>query len=98
MNKEVNVNLSSCFSFNVNGIAQCPVCRKIKAHFFFEKEGYPIYKCQGCDFLFTHPYPDDATLAHHYTHNYRGAQQNSILKRQTGGGVVFGVACRLLPM
>lgn len=73
MNKEVNVNLSSCFSFNVNGIAQCPVCRKIKAHFFFEKEGYPIYKCQGCDFLFTHPYPDDATLAHHYAHNYRGA-------------------------
>lgn len=55
------------------GATVCPVCKAQEARFFLVKDGYTLFKCHHCDFLFAHPYPNDAVLAQHYVHNYRSA-------------------------
>lgn len=53
--------------------AQCPVCKQYRASGFFTKNGYDIFQCSNCNFLFVHPYPDNEALAQHYEQTYRGA-------------------------
>ncbi|MCP1227424.1 class I SAM-dependent methyltransferase [Acetobacter fabarum] len=52
---------------------ECPLCRAQGATFAFSKNGYDLFRCPDCDFLFVHPYPDAATLRAFYETTYRGA-------------------------
>lgn len=51
----------------------CPACHGHKASFSFSKDGYALFRCPDCDFLFVHPYPSNATLIDFYETTYRGA-------------------------
>lgn len=39
----------------------CLLCRAPGARFSFFKNGYALYRCPRCDFLFVHPMPDDTS-------------------------------------
>ncbi|MCP1242636.1 methyltransferase domain-containing protein [Acetobacter lambici] len=52
---------------------ECPVCHAHRASFAFSKNGYDLFRCPDCDFLFVHPYPAAATITAFYEKAYRGA-------------------------
>lgn len=52
--------------------ASCPLCGG-ESRFAAAKDGYEIFRCAACDFLFVHPYPTPEEIAAFYSANYRGA-------------------------
>lgn len=52
---------------------ECPVCHAQNAAFAFHKNGYDLFGCPECGFLFVHPYPDTTTITAFYETAYRGA-------------------------
>ena len=51
----------------------CPLCRARAAGFAFAKDGYDIFRCGACGFLFVEPYPSDDRIRRYYNENYRAA-------------------------
>jgi len=52
--------------------APCPLCGG-QSLFTATKDGYEIFRCASCDFLFVHPYPTPGEISAFYSSNYRGA-------------------------
>lgn len=52
---------------------QYHVCKTYHANALFTKDGYDIFQCSTCSFLFVHPYPNNETIACYYERTYRGA-------------------------
>ena len=42
--------------------SKCPVCELQKAHFFLRVNEWQYAQCSECQFVFTHPHPDQAYL------------------------------------
>lgn len=53
------------------GISVCHICSSIKTKQYCEKNGYVLYKCQNCNFIFVHPTPSDLSdvYSEHYFHD-----------------------------
>ncbi len=57
-------------------LALCPLCRSREARFAFGKNGYDIFRCEGCGFLFVEPYPGEDEIRRFYNDNYRAASSS----------------------
>ena len=51
----------------------CPLCRTHAARFALAKNGYDIFRCAACGFLFVEPYPGEDEIRRYYNANYRAA-------------------------
>jgi SAM-dependent methyltransferase len=51
----------------------CPLCRTREACFAFVKDGYDIFRCAHCGFLFVEPFPPEDEIRRYYNSNYRAA-------------------------
>jgi SAM-dependent methyltransferase len=54
-------------------LSECPLCRARAARFALAKDGYDIFRCAACGFLFVSPYPGDEEITRFYNDNYRAA-------------------------
>lgn len=55
---------------------QCPLCRAREGRFAFVKDGYDIYRCAACAFLFVRPFPSEDQIRRFYNDNYRAASSS----------------------
>jgi 2-polyprenyl-3-methyl-5-hydroxy-6-metoxy-1,4-benzoquinol methylase len=53
--------------------SSCPLCGAREARFALAKNGYDIFRCGGCNFLFVAPYPAADEVRRYYNDNYRAA-------------------------
>jgi 2-polyprenyl-3-methyl-5-hydroxy-6-metoxy-1,4-benzoquinol methylase len=52
--------------------APCPICAGPSRQ-ALTQNGYDVFRCEACDFLFVHPYPSGEALAAFYNAHYRQA-------------------------
>jgi len=76
---------------NDSGVIACPICCSDKCNIQFEKNGYLIYKCQGCSVCFVFPQPPKKEILSIYGADYfrrgnkyqisstSGAEKSSVL-------------------
>jgi SAM-dependent methyltransferase len=55
-------------------VLACEVCRETTS-LALEKDGFPVRRCQRCEFLFVAPRPPESVVLDHYAQNYRGANE-----------------------
>ena len=48
----------------------CPLCRTHAARFALAKNGYDIFRCAACGFLFVEPYPGEDEIRRFCSQNY----------------------------
>ncbi|HUK61037.1 MAG TPA: class I SAM-dependent methyltransferase [Stellaceae bacterium] len=54
-------------------VGSCPLCQARDVRFALAKNGYDIFRCGACNFLFVAPYPRADEVRHYYNANYRAA-------------------------
>jgi 2-polyprenyl-3-methyl-5-hydroxy-6-metoxy-1,4-benzoquinol methylase len=51
-------------------LAKCVICGSGRIHYTFIRNGYPVYQCGDCDFMFLNPQPSDEILSEIYKSDY----------------------------
>jgi len=51
----------------------CPICAGAASQRLFDKDGFPVRRCQTCGLVWLHPQPSDEVLAKIYGAHYYGA-------------------------
>jgi len=75
--------------------APCPVCGG-ESRFAAAKDGYEIFRCADCGFLFVHPYPTAEEIGAFYSANYRGASAGHYPKLKSRKRRAFVKSLRFL--
>ncbi len=75
----------------------CHACTQPAASYAFSRDGYDIYKCANCNFLFVHPFPTEEVIAKHYKDNYRGASATFYPKARSRRWRAFWRSLKFLP-
>jgi len=71
MNKAFTFNNKTDTEQNLSSIKFCHICNSEKINIYCKKNGYTLYRCRVCDFIFVHPIPDDLKTVYgeDYFHN-----------------------------
>jgi glycosyltransferase involved in cell wall biosynthesis/ubiquinone/menaquinone biosynthesis C-methylase UbiE len=72
-------------------VSACPLCDQTSIRYEFFRDGFSVFKCDGCGFMFLHPQPSDETLAKLYGSSYslfseigQDDEMGSAMKSATG--------------
>ena len=52
----------------------CNICGSNKIKYKFTKNDYKLYQCDGCSFVFVHPYPNNEMLDRYYQESYESGK------------------------
>jgi len=61
---------------------KCEICNEIAVP-AIAKNGYSIFRCTACGFLFVYPWPSAAEISAFYNNNYRGAEGSAYPKARS---------------
>lgn len=57
----------------LNEASACLACAAGRPNYAFTKDGYDLFRCGDCGFLFVQPYPAEADIRRYYEGRYRQA-------------------------
>ncbi|MBX5471466.1 MAG: class I SAM-dependent methyltransferase [Acetobacteraceae bacterium] len=78
--------------------ADCSLCQnRASARRLLCKDGYDIYLCGNCFYLFVHPFPSTDFLLHYYNDRYRNASAQHYSKARQRRGRARMKALRFFP-